>query len=62
MDIKQKPRHAYDFEASADDALAAARNMSPGFEQIEALKAAEKLRNAADVYGIIFAKRGSPST
>lgn len=62
MDVKQKLSHSYDFEAGADEALAAARNMAPGPERIEALKAAGKLRNAADVYGIIFARRGRPST
>ena len=62
MDVKQKPLSSHDFDASADVALAAARNMAPGPERIEALKAAGKLRNAADVYGIIFAKRGRPST
>jgi hypothetical protein len=33
----------------------------PGPERIEALKAAGMLRNAADVFGVIFAKRGRPS-
>lgn len=61
MDVKQKPSRSHDFEASADEALAAARSMAPGPERIEALKSAGKLRNAADVYGIIFAKRGRPS-
>lgn len=60
MDVKQRPAPAHDFEADADEALAAARKMPPGPERIEALKAAGKLRNAADVYGIIFAKRGRP--
>ena len=61
MDIKQKPPRAHDFEADADEALAAARNMAPGPERIEALKAAGKLRNAADVCGRTFAKRGRPA-
>lgn len=61
MDVKPKPNQ-HDFEASADEALAIARDMAPGPLRIEALKAAGKLRNAADVYGIIFAKRGRPST
>ena len=61
MDIKQKPQRPHDFEADADEALAAARHMLPGAERVEALKAAGKLRNAADVYGLIFAKRGRPS-
>ena len=61
MSIKQKPQRSHDFEASADDALAAARGMPPGPERIEALKKAGKLRNAADVYGVIFARHGKPS-
>ena len=60
MDIKQKPQRSHNFEAHADDALDAARSMPPGPERIEALKAAGMLRNAADVYGIIFARRGRP--
>jgi hypothetical protein len=34
--------------------------MSPGPDRIEALKKASLLRNAADAYGISFAKRGRP--
>jgi hypothetical protein len=60
MDTTQKSQRSHDVEASADEALAAARDMAPGPERIEALKAAGKLRNAADVYGIIFARRGRP--
>jgi hypothetical protein len=60
MDIKQKPRRSRDVEASADEALAAARSMVPGPERIEALKAAGRLRNAADAYGIVLARRGRP--
>ncbi|MDO9564797.1 MAG: hypothetical protein Q7J60_24520 [Bradyrhizobium sp.] len=60
MDAKQ-PSRSHDVEASADEALAEARSLPPGPERIEALKTAGKLRYAADVYGIIFAKRGRPS-
>jgi len=60
MDIEHKRQRSHDCEASADEALAAARNLPPGPERIEALKAAGQLRSAADVYGIIFAKRGRP--
>jgi hypothetical protein len=60
MDVKPKRQRSHDFEASAEEALAAARDMPPGPERIEALKAAGQLRSAADVYGIIFAKRGRP--
>lgn len=60
MDSKQKAQRSHDFEASADEALAAARDMPPGPERIEALKAAGKARSAADICGIIFAQRGRP--
>jgi hypothetical protein len=62
MDLKQKLQRSHDSEANADEALAAARDMPPGPQRIEALKAAGKARNAADVHGIIFAQRGRPRT
>jgi len=46
--------------AKADDALEEARSMPPGPERTEAMKKAGMLRNAADVYGIIFASKGRP--
>jgi hypothetical protein len=58
MNLKQTPRH--DFEATADEALEAARDMPPGPARVEALKAAGMLRAAADSFGVIFAKRGRP--
>jgi hypothetical protein len=61
MDVKQTAQRSHDFEAAADEALQAARDMLPGPERIDALKAAGMLRNAADVFGVIFAKRGRPS-
>jgi len=60
MHVKQQPRLSHDFEASADETLAAARSMAPGPECIEALKAAGKQRNAVDVYGIILQGGESP--
>ena len=60
MNAKQTSQRSHDFEADADEALQAARNMPPSPERVEALKAAGRLRNAADVYGLIFAKRGRP--
>jgi hypothetical protein len=49
-----------EWSAKADDALEEARGMPPGPERTEALKKAGLLRNAADVYGIIFAAKGRP--
>ena len=48
MNVKQNPQRALDFETAADEALQAARDMPPGPERIEALKAAGMLKNAAD--------------
>jgi hypothetical protein len=61
MNVQQTSQRSHDFEARADEALHAARDMPPGPDRIEALKAAENLRNATDVYGLIFAKSGRPS-
>ena len=61
MNVKQTRQRSHDFEAAADEALQAARDMLPGPKRVEALKAAGKLRNAADACGLIFAKRGRPS-
>jgi hypothetical protein len=61
MNVKQTPQRSHDFEADADEALQAARDMPPGMERVAALKAAGMLRNAADAFGLIFAKRGRPS-
>jgi hypothetical protein len=60
MNTQQKSPRSHDFEAEAEEALAAAREMPPGPERIEALKRAGQLRKAADVDGVIFAKRGRP--
>ena len=60
MKLRQKPPQSHDFEADADEALAAARELPPGPERIEALKQAGKLRSAADVYGLVFARKGRP--
>jgi delta 1-pyrroline-5-carboxylate dehydrogenase len=50
-----------DLEAEALIALEQARNMKPGVERTEAMKRAGILRNAADLQGLIFAKRGRPA-
>jgi len=44
----------------AADALELARQMAPGPERNEALKAAGALRRSADKRGVVFAKRGRP--
>ena len=50
-----------DLDAEATDALEAARQIPAGPEKTEALKKAGRLRNAADINGLFFAKRGRPS-
>jgi hypothetical protein len=49
-----------DWDAKAAEALEIARAMPPGKEKSEALKKAGLLRNAADIRGVFFAKRGRP--
>jgi len=49
-----------DGDAKAIEALEAARLVPPGKEKSEALKKAGMLRNAADIQGPFFAKRGRP--
>jgi hypothetical protein len=49
-----------DLDAQAVTALEAAREMSAGPERTEAMKQAGILRNAADIQGVFFAKRGRP--
>jgi hypothetical protein len=51
----------YDLDAKALAALFEAREMPPGPERTEAMKKAGILRNAADLQGIFFAKRGRPA-
>ena len=59
---KQKvPPPKIDLEAEALIALEQARNMKPGVERTEAMKRAGILRNAADLQGLFFAKRGRPA-
>ena len=53
-------RPKLDLEAEALAALEEARTMPPGPERNEAMKQAGILRNAADLQGIFFAKRGRP--
>ena len=55
----RRPDH--DLEAEALAALEKARAMPHGLERTRALKKAGNLRNAADLLGIVFAKRGRPA-
>jgi hypothetical protein len=52
--------NAADLDAVAIEALERARMMPPGQEKAEALKKAGMLRNAAEIRGQLFAKRGRP--
>ncbi len=54
-------RPKLDLEAEALAALEEARTMPPGPERNEAMKQAGILRNAADLQGLFFAKRGRPA-
>jgi hypothetical protein len=58
---RNRPSQNVDLDAQAQTALEEARAMPPGPEKIEALRKAGMLRNAADIRGFIFAKRGRPS-
>jgi hypothetical protein len=59
MDREKKDKR--DLEAEALAALETARAMPPGPARTEAMKQAGVLRNAADLQGLFFAKRGRPS-
>jgi hypothetical protein len=62
MDQEKKgQRSKLDLEAAALAALEEARALPPGAQRTEAMKQAGILRNAVDVQGIIFAKRGRPA-
>jgi hypothetical protein len=54
-------RPKLELEAEALTALEQARTMPPGPEPNEAMKQAGILRNAAELQGIFFAKRGRPA-
>jgi hypothetical protein len=49
-----------DLDARAQAALDEARAMPPGPAKAEALRKAGQLRNAADIRGFVFGKRGRP--
>ena len=58
---KKVRRPELDLDAEALVALEEARAMPHGPERTRALKEAGHLRNAADLLGIVFAKRGRPA-
>jgi hypothetical protein len=55
------PKPRLDLETEAVAALERARAMPHGPERTEAMKQAGILRNAADLRGLLFTKRGRPS-
>lgn len=61
MTPEKDPDSKPDLDAEALIALDEARRMKPGPERTEAMKRAGILRNAADLQGLSFAKRGRPA-
>ena len=61
VEEKNPSRPKSDLEADALAALEEARAMPPGPERTEAMKKAGILRNAVDLRGVFFAKRGRPA-
>jgi hypothetical protein len=57
---KRHPRPKLDLETEAVTALEEARALPPGPDRTEAMKRAGILRNAADLQGVFFARRGRP--
>jgi hypothetical protein len=57
---KNPPRQDPEVEDEAVKALEEARAMPHGPERTKAMKRAGDLRNAADLRGIVYAKRGRP--
>ena len=56
----RKPLPDLDLDAQAQVALEEARAMPPGPDKTKALRKAGELRNAADISGFLFARRGRP--
>jgi hypothetical protein len=56
----KNPGPKIDLETEAVAALEEARTKAPGPERTEAMKRAGILRNAADMQGLLFARRGRP--
>ena len=57
---KDVQRPELDLDAEARAALEEARAMPHGPERAQAMRKAGNLRNAADLLGIVFGKRGRP--
>jgi hypothetical protein len=58
---KDLHRPDHNLEAEALVALEEARALPPGPERTRAMQKAGNLRHAADLLGIVFAKRGRPA-
>ena len=58
MTPEKDPDAELDLDAEAQIALEQARRMKPGPARTEAMKRAGTLRNAADLRGSLFARRG----
>jgi hypothetical protein len=58
---KDVQRPELDLDAEARAALEEARAMPHGPERAQAMKKAGNLRNAADLFGIAYSKRGRPA-
>jgi hypothetical protein len=58
---KDVQRPELDLDAEARAALEEARAMPYGPERAQAMKKAGNLRNAADLLGIAYSKRGRPA-
>jgi hypothetical protein len=58
---KKVRRPKLELDAKALAALEEARAIPHGPERTKAMKQAGNLRNAADLLGIVFAKRGRPA-
>jgi len=58
---KKERRPKIDLDAEAALALENARQMEPGAARTEAMKRSRILRNAADLQGLFFPKRGRPA-
>ena len=59
--MTKSKRPELDLDAEAQAALDEARAMPQGPERTAAMKKAGILRNAADLHGIVYAKRGRPT-